>query len=90
MFGAPDFYFNYIQWFDCDQVTQRLSAEVVTRSKEITIKKEGTRDSLLDREYRQCLWSLGANRHEKPRPASFNDGHEIWVGFQYVLVCIIG
>ena len=36
------------------------------------------------------LWSSGANRHEKPRPASFNDGHEIWVGFQYVLVCIIG
>lgn len=90
MFGAPDFYFNYIQWFDCDQVTQRLSTEVVTRSKEITIKKEGTRDSLLDRECRQCLWSSGANRHEKPRPASFNDGHEIWVGFQYVLVCIIG
>lgn len=53
MFGAPDFYFNYIQWFDCDQVTQRLSAEVVTRSKETTIKKKGTRDSLLDREYRQ-------------------------------------
>lgn len=61
MSGAPDFYFNYIQWFDCDQVTQRLSTDVVTRSKEITIKKEGTRDSLLDREYRQCL-----SGHQEP------------------------